>query len=156
MVSGNLITIIITILWASATMGFLTSPARGMRQSSMKMMIPMERLSLFTAELYAGPTATYNGELIDKTLKLVESVPKPAGYEYGAVSTDGLPILFVSLIAVISLAAFVPAFLSAGESAKVQQKEFEKTNNINFNEFKVKDEKDRKNKSIPKASVTKK
>eukprot|EP01038_Epipyxis_sp_PR26KG_P009843 gene9843-13239_t len=135
-------------------MGYLTSPAKGMRQCSMKMMIPMERLSLFTAELFAGPATTYNGELIDKTLKLVESVPKPAGYEYGAVSTDGLPILFVSLIAVISLAAFVPAFLSAGESAKVQQKEFEKTSNINFNEFKVKDEKDLQNKSIPK--VTKK
>ena len=41
------------------------------------------------AELFSSPTATYNGELVDKTLKLVEKAPKPEGYAYGAVSDAG-------------------------------------------------------------------
>lgn len=51
---------------------------------------PIEGLSLQLAQLYSGPAATYNGELIDKSLKLVERVPKAAGYEYGAVSSGKL------------------------------------------------------------------
>jgi hypothetical protein len=31
------------------------------------------------AELYASPAATYNGELISNTLKVVEKIPKPDG-----------------------------------------------------------------------------
>ena len=41
--------------------------------------VPVENLSFNIAELFSGPAATYNGELIDKSLKLVEKVPKPPG-----------------------------------------------------------------------------
>ena len=72
--------------------------------------------------------------------------PKPAGYQYGAVSADATPILFVGAIAVVALAAFIPAFLSAGESAKKQQEGFEKSNKIGYNEFAIKA---RESKSTP-------
>jgi hypothetical protein len=98
----------------------------------------LNSLSLYTAELFASPAATYNGKLIDESLKIVETAAKPEGYVYGAVSSDSLPILAIALVAVIGLAFLVPAFLSAGESAKVQQKKFENENKIGFNEFKDK------------------
>ena len=88
----------------------------------------------------------YNGELISPSIKEVPVPTKPAGYEYGAVSADATPVLFVGAIAVVALAAFIPAFLSAGESAKKQQEGFEQSNKIGYNEFAIKN---RQNKSTP-------
>ena len=70
------------------------------------------------AELYANPTARYNGELIDKDLKLVERRERPADYKYGDVNADATPLLFVGAIATIGLAAIVPSFLAVGDTAK--------------------------------------
>ena len=84
--------------------------------------------SMPLAELYANPTARYNGELIDKDLKLVERRERPADYKYGDVNADATPLLFVGAIATIGLAAIVPSFLAVGDTAKRQQEEFEEEN----------------------------
>eukprot|EP01041_Mallomonas_annulata_P007235 gene7235-14764_t len=98
----------------------------------------LDSISLSVAELYSSPAATYNGELIDKSLKLVERVAKPAGYEYGSVSQDATPILAISLLMVIAIGALVPYILSIGEGALVQQREREVDNKIGINEFAIK------------------
>ena len=100
------------------------------------------------AELFSGPAARYNGELIDKSLKLVEKVPKPDGYEYGAVSADSVAPLIASLVLIVSVAAIVPYFLSIGETALKQQRERELTDETTANEFtfKARQEKDKKKK----------
>ena len=90
------------------------------------------------AELFSGPAARYNGELIDQSLKLVDKVPKPDGYEYGAVSADSIAPLIASLVLVVSVAAIVPYFLSIGETALKQQRERELTDETTVNEFTVK------------------
>ena len=98
------------------------------------------------AELFSGPAARYNGELIDKSLKIVEKVPKAEGYEYGAVSADSIAPLIASLVLVVSLAAIVPYFLSIGETALKQQRERELTDETTANEFtfKARQEKNKK------------
>jgi hypothetical protein len=98
--------------------------------------IPFSSITL--AELYSGPTARYNGELISPSVKEIKIEPKPEGYQYGAVSGDATPALFVGAFLVVALAAFVPGFLSAGESAKKQNLEFEKENKIGYNSFAAK------------------
>lgn len=100
------------------------------------------------AELFSGPAARYNGELIDKSLKLAEKVPKPEGYEYGAVSADSVAPLIASLVLIVSVAAIVPYFLSIGETALKQQRERELTDETTANKFtlKARQEKEKKNK----------
>jgi hypothetical protein len=51
----------------------------------------------------------------------VEAVPKPAGYEYGAVGDAGYTFLAAGMIGVCILGAVVPFVLSLGESALQQQ-----------------------------------
>ena len=82
--------------------------------------------SMPLAELYASPTARYNGELIDKKIK-VQSVDytKPDNYKYGDVSSNATPALFIGALASIILAAAVPRFLAIGDTAKRQQEEYE-------------------------------
>jgi len=65
----------------------------------------------------------------------VERVPKPAGYEYGAVSNDATPILAIGALFVLVLAAVVPYFLSIGEGAQSQQREREADDKTVVNEF---------------------
>ena len=94
--------------------------------------------SLPLAELFSGPSAKYNGELIMPGLKTVKSVkePLPAGTKYGDVSSDGLPALGSGLIVVVALAAAVPYFLSIGESAQSQQRVREAGDKTNpYNQF---------------------
>ena len=90
---------------------------------------------MLTAELFSSPTATYNGELIDKTLKLVERVPKPPGYDYGAVDSAGNPFLAAGLVLVMVLGAVIPLVLAIGETALKQQREYEAEDKISNNEF---------------------
>jgi hypothetical protein len=98
------------------------------------------------AELFSGPAARYNGELIDKSLKIVDKVPKPDGYEYGAVSADSVAPLIASLVLIVSVAAIVPYFLSIGETALKQQRERELTDGTTDNKFtlKARQEKEKK------------
>ena len=110
--------------------------------TSMKMLSMEKFFSLPLAELYANPTARYNGELIDQSLKLVEKVSKPAGYEYGAVSQDGVPVLASALVLVVALAAAVPYFLAIGETAQAQQREREASDKTVNNQFVNKGKKD--------------
>lgn len=89
-------------------------------------------------ELFASPSATYNGEIIMPGLKLVDPAisTKPAPeVPYGDVQ-GGSPFLVVGVLASVLLAAAVPAFLSIGEKAKEQQAGFEESNKIGANEFK--------------------
>ena len=58
------------------------------------------------------------------------------GYEYGAVSADSLAPLFGSMILVIGFAAFLPYFLSIGETALKQQRGREDEDQITINQFK--------------------
>jgi len=81
--------------------------------------------SLPLAELYANPTARYNGELIDTKLKLVTPAPKPDGYVYGDVNAGATPVLILGAIASLVLAAAVPRFLAIGDVAKRQQEKYE-------------------------------
>lgn len=98
-------------------------------------MMSMERLSLFTAELMSGPTARYNGELIDKSLKLVEKVPKPDGYVYGNVAPGAETFLAFGALLIVGVGALVPFILSIGESAQSQQRERESEDRIATYEF---------------------
>jgi len=100
------------------------------------------------AELFSGPAARYNGELIDKSLKLIEKSPKPEGYEYGAVSSDAVGPLIAGMVFVLIVGALVPYFLSIGEAALSQQRERELTDKTTVNEFtlKAKQQQDKKNK----------
>ena len=72
----------------------------------------------------------------------MEKVPKPAGYEYGAVSADGVPVLASALILVVALAAAVPYFLAIGETAQAQQREREAADKTVSNLFVSKGKKD--------------
>jgi hypothetical protein len=106
------------------------------RASSIKLQNSvLDNYAFNVAELFSGPAAKYNGELIDKSLKLVERVPKPPGYEYGAVSADSLAPLIGSLVLVLGFAAFVPYFLAIGETALKQQRDREAEDGISGNEF---------------------
>lgn len=90
------------------------------------------------AELYSGPAATYNGQLISESLKAVpvtQTSSKPANYEYGAVSQDGTPILAIGLLLSVFIAAAVPFLLSIGEGAQAQQREREIENKVGTNLF---------------------
>ena len=92
--------------------------------------------SFVVSELFSGPAAKYNGELISETLKVVERQPQvDPNYVYGDVSQGSTPILFVSLILVIALGAAIPYFLSIGESAQAQQRKREEENRIGDNLF---------------------
>jgi len=98
-------------------------------------MFSMDQLSLYTAELFSGPAAKYNGELIDKSLKLVDSVPKPAGYVYGEVAPGAEVFLAFSALAIVGAGALIPFILSIGESAQTQQREREATDKIGAYSF---------------------
>ena len=98
------------------------------------------------AELFSGPAARYNGELIDKSLKIVERAPKPEGYVYGAVSSDSIAPLLASLVLVVGVGALLPYFLSIGETALKQQREREAADNIASNEFAAKAKKEKNKK----------
>ena len=98
-------------------------------------MFSMDQLSLFTAELYSGPAAKYNGELIDKSLKLVEAVPKPAGYVYGEVAPGAEVFLAFGALAIVGAGALIPFVLSIGESAQTQQREREASDKIGAYSF---------------------
>eukprot|EP00607_Mallomonas_marina_P000137 CAMPEP_0182428698 /NCGR_PEP_ID=MMETSP1167-20130531/23215_1 /TAXON_ID=2988 /ORGANISM="Mallomonas Sp, Strain CCMP3275" /LENGTH=155 /DNA_ID=CAMNT_0024611731 /DNA_START=55 /DNA_END=522 /DNA_ORIENTATION=- len=123
----------------AATSAFqLTSRAvRSVHGTALKMNF-IDSFSLTVAELYANPTATYNGELIDKSIKVVQRAPKPPGYEYGSVADGALPILAIGMLFAVFLGAFIPWFLSIGEGAQAQQREREIDNKIGVNEFAVK------------------
>jgi flagellar basal body-associated protein FliL len=100
-----------------------------------RMFSSMDQLSFFTAELFSGPAAKYNGELIDKSLKLVDSVPKPAGYVYGEVAPGAEIFLAFGALAIVGAGALIPFILSIGESAQTQQREREATDKIGAYSF---------------------
>ena len=91
--------------------------------------------SLPLAELFSGPAAKYNGELVMPGLKSVVATKEalPEGARYGDVSSDGLPALGLGLFAVVALAAAVPSFLSIGEAAQSQQRDREVGDKTNPN-----------------------
>jgi hypothetical protein len=72
-------------------------------------------------------------------------------YVYGAVSQDATPILACSMILVLGFAAFLPGFLSAGESALVQQRGYEdEQSKITINEFTQRRQKEKRASGFPK------
>ena len=85
-------------------------------------------------------------------MKVVPVAPKPENYKYGEVSGDATPALIAGSVLVVALAALVPGFLSAGESAKKQQGEFEVKNKIGVNEFAIKARQE-KNKNAPEVKA---
>ena len=125
---------------------FVTQKLSTVKSSRMQLSASLLDNSWAVAELYSGPAAKYNGELISESLKVVERVPKPAGYEYGAVSQDATPILAVSLLLIVSLGFLIPYILSIGEGALIQQREREEENRIGNNLFAIKSREAKKNK----------
>jgi hypothetical protein len=117
----------------AACIAALITPAKIAMNMHTNVMTDFSTLNI--AELFSSPTARYNGELISTTIKEVPVTAKPSAYEYGAVSADGAPVLVIATILTILLAAIVPGFLSAGESALNQQRGFEDSNKIGTNEF---------------------
>ena len=115
--------------------GFMPKATTFVKSSTLKMSVFDHHASMFLAELYASPTARYGGELVDKSLKIVDKVAKPAGYEYGAVSSDGLPLLAILAVSVVVLAGAVPYFLAIGETAQSQQREREASDKTTVNQF---------------------
>ena len=112
---------------------FALVPSQRLIHQKLKMSINENFLSsssLPLAELYSSPTARYNGELIDKSLKLVEPTAKPEGYVYGAVSQDATPILAITALFSVFAAAAVPYFLAIGDTAKRQQEEREESSSF--------------------------
>ena len=145
--------IVFVVAFVASVSGFVM-PKNSFRSASTIKMISFDSiLSMPLAELYSSPTATYNGELIDKSLKLVDKVPKPDGYVYGQVSDAGLPVLAAGALVVVALAAFIPYFLAIGETAQKQQREREASDKTVSNLFVVKGTKDTKG---VKASAPKK
>jgi hypothetical protein len=51
------------------------------------------------------------------------------------VASSATPVLFICAGIVLATAAIVPAFLSIGETALVQQREFEDADKISSNQF---------------------
>jgi hypothetical protein len=100
----------------------------------------LDSTTQFLAELYSGPAATYNGELISESLKVVPNpeIAKSADYVYGAVSADATPLLASCAILSVFIAAAVPFILSVGESAQAQQREREESNRVGTNQFAIK------------------
>lgn len=130
--------VIVFVVAFVATVSGFVMPKNSIRSSSIKMLSFDSILSMPLAELYSSPTATYKGELIDKSLKLVAQAPKPDGYVYGQVSDAGLPVLALGALAVVALAAFIPYFLAIGETAQSQQREREATDKTVSNMFTIK------------------
>ena len=126
--------IVCIVSFLAAVNGFMPKTTTLVKSSSLKMSV-FDSASFFVSELYASPTARYGGELVDKSLKLVDKVPKPAGYEYGAVSADGLPLLAILAVAVVVLAGAVPYFLAIGETAQSQQRVREASDKTTINQF---------------------
>lgn len=97
---------------------------------------PVSQDSFLLSELYSGPAARYNGELVSQTLKVVNpTTAKPEGYVYGAVNQDATPILAIGLLLTLAIGALVPFLLSVGEAAQSQQREREFENRIGKNRF---------------------
>ena len=111
------------------------------RESELSMTMSVSHLadsSLTLAELFSGPAAKYNGELVMPGLKqvTVAKAELPAGTRYGDVSAEGYPVLGSGLLLVVLLAAAVPYFLSIGESAQAQQRVREESDKTNpYNSF---------------------
>ena len=134
--------IIFVVAFVATASGFVM-PTNVIRSSATIKMVSFDSiLSMPLAELYSSPTATYKGELIDKSLKLVTQVPKPDGYVYGQVSDAGLPVLALGALVVVVLAAAVPYFLAIGETAQKQQREREASDKTVNNMFTIKGTKD--------------
>ena len=60
---------------------------------------------LLTLQFYC--TVRYNGELIQQGLKAVPAAVRPAGYEYGNVNNDAIPVLATFLLLSVAIAALV-------------------------------------------------
>lgn len=118
------------------TESFIQGSSSRLTRTNMRMGI--QDYSNTLAELFASPAAKYNGELIDKSLKLVEKAAKADGYVYGAVAEDGTVGLALGLIIVVGFAAVVPYFLSVGETALKQQRGFEDQDRTTKNQFSIK------------------
>lgn len=118
-------TLLVLMCLVATTMAFKSSFLHSSRARTDLKATFKDASSWSMAELYASPTARYNGELIDQKLKLVEPKSKPADYDYGAVSSDGAPFLAVGALLAVCIAALIPFILSIGESAQAQQRDRE-------------------------------
>jgi len=130
--------VILVVLLLGVVAGFISSGLKSTVSVSRLADSRTSETSFQLAELYSGPAARYNGELIMPGLKQVATVAQapPAGVRYGDVSTDGLPALVGGSLFVVLLAAAVPRFLAIGESAQSQQRTREISDKSNpYNSF---------------------
>ena len=64
-------------------------------------------LLIMLSLLHYALSIRYNGELIQQGLKEVQAVARPAGYEYGNVNNDAIPVLATFLLLSVAIAALV-------------------------------------------------